>query len=138
MARERRRKINHRPGLRSRRRHHRRHRRLCLRNKMMNQPTRIFLSSIVAIAVASTASRAQQPAPAATQPTTQPTTQHANGGNGNGAPHITTAPGGGIVLNFKDASIDAVLDELSSVAGFIVVRVDKPEGRVTIESKKPV
>ncbi len=47
-------------------------------------------------------------------------------------------PGGGLVFNFKDVSIDSVLDELSSVAGFIVVKVDNPIGRVTMVSKQPV
>src|SRR4051812_19603239 len=69
----------------------------------------------------------------ASQPTTAPSslavrpTTAAHG--------ITTQPGGGILINFKDASIDSVLDELSSAAGFIVVKVVKPEGRVTLQSK---
>ena len=63
-----------------------------------------------------------QPLGAATRPTTTTT---------NGARNITTQPGGGMILNFKEASIDSVLDELSAAAGFIVVKVVKPEGRVT-------
>ena len=46
--------------------------------------------------------------------------------------------GKGILLNFKNASTDAVLDELSAAAGFIVVKEVKPEGRVTLVSKQPV
>jgi general secretion pathway protein D len=44
----------------------------------------------------------------------------------------------GITLNFKDASIDAVLDHLSEAAGFIVVKEAPAEGRVTLLSKQPV
>jgi general secretion pathway protein D len=52
--------------------------------------------------------------------------------------HISTTQGGGIMVNFKDANIDTVLDELSAVAGFIVVKEVKPEGKVTLVSKQPV
>ena len=43
-----------------------------------------------------------------------------------------------IALNFKDASLDAVLDQLSETAGFVVVKEAKAEGRVTLVSKQPV
>jgi general secretion pathway protein D len=67
---------------------------------------------------------------------TRPTTgAHANG---NGVHGVTTQPGGGLILNFKDASIESVLDELSATAGFIVVKIAKPEGRVTLVSKQVV
>lgn len=49
-----------------------------------------------------------------------------------------TRQNGGMLLNFVDASIDIILDELSSAAGFIVVKEIKPEGRVTLVSKQPV
>lgn len=63
--------------------------------------------------------------------TTQPTTaQRTSGG--------VTRQNGGMLLNFVDASIDIILDELSSAAGFIVVKEVKPEGRVTLVSKQPV
>src|SRR5687767_3807918 len=80
--------------------------------------------------------RAQQPAvtqPAATQPaaTTRP--------NGNATTRsITTQPGGGLKLNFVNADINAVLDELSAAAGFIVVKVVRPDGKVTLVSKDVV
>jgi general secretion pathway protein D len=76
----------------------------------------------------------------ATAPSTAPSTTafSATRPNGNGVHGVTTQPGGGLLLNFKDASIDAVLDELSSAAGFIVVKEVKPEGRVTLVSKQAV
>ena len=43
-----------------------------------------------------------------------------------------------ISLNFKDAPIDAVLDSLSSLAGFVVVKEAPLTGRVTVLSKQPV
>ena len=49
----------------------------------------------------------------------------------NGTQGIIRADGG-IILNFKDASIDAVLEQLSEVAGFIVVKETKPEVRTLL------
>jgi len=43
-----------------------------------------------------------------------------------------------ISFNFKDTSVDAVLDYLSDVAGFVVVKEATVSGRVTILSKQPV
>src|SRR5205085_3985495 len=37
-----------------------------------------------------------------------------------------------------DAAIDAVLEQLSEVAGFVVVKKIKPEGKVTLLSKQPI
>lgn len=73
---------------------------------------------------------ATQPSAPATAPATRPVNDGPKG--------IIVQPGGGLLLNFKDASIDSVLDELSAVAGFIVVKEVKPEGRVTLISKQPV
>ncbi|MGB7158164.1 MAG: type II secretion system secretin GspD [Tepidisphaeraceae bacterium] len=70
--------------------------------------------------------------------TTRPTTAPINARNANATTHVTTQPGGGLLLNFKDASIDIVLDELSAAAGFIVVKEVKPEGKVTLVSKQAV
>jgi general secretion pathway protein D len=79
----------------------------------------------------------QQSAPAAqaaqATSTTQPTPR-----NGNATTHVTTQPSGTLTLNFKDASIESILDELSAAAGFIVVKEVKPEGRVTLVSKQAV
>ena len=53
-------------------------------------------------------------------PATQPTTRLAiDAAQRRRAQGIIRADGG-IILNFKDASIDAVLEQLSEVAGFIV------------------
>ena len=43
-----------------------------------------------------------------------------------------------IRLNFKDASLDAVLQYLSDVAGFVVIRDVPVDGRVTLLSLQPV
>ena len=43
-----------------------------------------------------------------------------------------------ISLNFKDASVDAVLEYLSDIAGFVVVKESPVSGRVTMLSKQPV
>jgi general secretion pathway protein D len=72
-----------------------------------------------------------------TAPSSQPASRPATV-NGNGAHGVTTQPGGGMTLNFKEATIDSVLDELSSAAGFIVVKEVKPEGRVSLVSKQPI
>lgn len=45
---------------------------------------------------------------------------------------------GALLLNFRDASIDAVLDELSAAAGYIILKEVRPEGRVTLVSRQPV
>ncbi len=79
---------------------------------------------------------AQQAFPAATT-RLSPTTAPSNGTAG--GPLVASTQGGGLLLNFKDASIDAVLDQLSEVAGFIVVK-DSPRlpGRITLLSKQAV
>src|SRR5687767_6488127 len=80
-----------------------------------------------------------QATPATTQAaeatqTTQPATRAAANGQAGGI----VKQNGGLLLNFRDASIDVVLDELSAAAGFIVVKEVKPEGRVTLTSRQPV
>jgi len=44
----------------------------------------------------------------------------------------------GIVLNFKDATLDAVLEYLSEAAGFVVVKDAAVMGRVTVISQQPI
>lgn len=51
---------------------------------------------------------------------------------------VTRANGSMLRLNFQDASINTVLDELSAAAGFIVVKEVTPEGRVTLVSRQPI
>jgi len=64
---------------------------------------------------------ATEPPPAGA-PTTQPTT--------------ATAPAGkGLLLNFKDASLQAVLEYLSESAGLVILNGTDAEGRVTIMSR---
>lgn len=79
---------------------------------------------------------ADQDQPPATRATTQPSTATAPSRN-NGQSGIERRDGG-LVLNFRDASIDVVLDELSEAAGYIIVREAKPTGRVTLTSRQPV
>jgi general secretion pathway protein D len=62
-------------------------------------------------------------------PTTMPATQ----------PVGPWGPTSQISLNFKDASVDAVLDYLSAKAGFIIVKETSTiGGRITMVSKSPV
>ena len=49
-----------------------------------------------------------------------------------------TRQNGGLVFDFRGASINTVLDELSTAAGFIIVRQVEPEGTVTLTSRQPV
>jgi general secretion pathway protein D len=58
------------------------------------------------------------PSTAATSPATEPTTRAS--------------------LNFKDAPIDAVLDYLSEVAGYVIIREVPIDGRASVMSKRPV
>jgi general secretion pathway protein D len=43
-----------------------------------------------------------------------------------------------ITLNFHDAPIDTVLDHLSQVAGFVIVKEPTVDGRITVLSKQPI
>lgn len=67
-------------------------------------------------------------------------TSPASGRNGNGNGDLTgiERTNGGLILDFRDASINTVLDELSTAAGLIIVRQVEPEGRVTLTSRQPV
>lgn len=47
-------------------------------------------------------------------------------------------PEPGIILNFKDAPLDTILEYLSEVAGLVVVRETAVEGRITVISRKPI
>lgn len=63
-------------------------------------------------------------------PEVAPATQPGSGGG------ITTQPGGGLLINFQEAQITSVLDELSLKAGFVIVPLVTPVGRITIISKQ--
>src|SRR5437016_14440786 len=102
---------------------------------------RLLACSIALIAcccASASAQTAAPPPPPAARALPSPTTAPATAPAANHSGHVTTAPGGKLLINFRDASIDSVLDELSAVAGFIVIKIDKPEGRVTLVSKQPV
>ena len=43
-----------------------------------------------------------------------------------------------MLLNFKDASLDAVLEYLSEAAGLVVVKDSRLDGRITVMSRQPV
>jgi general secretion pathway protein D len=83
--------------------------------------------------------------PAATQPSTQPAARQVAQNvppstrpatrNGNGG---ARREGAGIALNFQNADINVVLDELSGVAGFKVLREVQPTGRINLTSQQPV
>src|ERR1700688_1755402 len=70
-------------------------------------------------------------------PPTEPATQPAATQPVTGQPP-PTEPASAISLNFKDASVDAVLDYLSEQAGFAVVKEQPVSGRITMVSKQPV
>ncbi len=86
------------------------------------------------------AALATQPAEPDTRPSaTQPATTNAATTTSPITTVPTTGPGKTLLnLNFKDASIDAVLDHLSEVAGFVVVKETAVSGRVTVISRRPV
>src|SRR5204862_7904519 len=104
---------------------------------MYKSRVNLVLTFAVSIMVVASESRAQTGP--STAPTTAPTATTRQNHNGN-MRGVTTQPGGGLLLNFRDASIDNVLDELSSAAGFIVVKEVKPDPgkRVTLVSKQAV
>jgi len=66
----------------------------------------------------------------AVAPSASPIQSSASGG--------VTSVGGGLMINFESAAIETVLNELSQVAGYVVVEQVKPEGRITIISRQPM
>ncbi|HSU67662.1 MAG TPA: type II secretion system secretin GspD, partial [Tepidisphaeraceae bacterium] len=73
-----------------------------------------------------------------------PTTEPTGNSFAPGVPTIVTPNDGHrppttqISFQFKDASIDAILDYLSQTAGFIVIKDAPVSGRVTVIAKQPV
>ena len=76
---------------------------------------------------------ATQPAFASTQPaaTTQPGAPEATGGG-------VILPGGKVLLNFRNASLDSVLSFLSEAGGLTVINDVKLEGRVNVLNRQPL
>jgi general secretion pathway protein D len=70
---------------------------------------------------------AATPAPAAMPPSAAPTVAAANAGGTNG-----------LLLNFRGAPLESVLDYLSDAAGFIIVLDTQVSGRVDLWSDQPV
>ncbi|HTL29608.1 MAG TPA: type II secretion system secretin GspD [Tepidisphaeraceae bacterium] len=93
----------------------------------------LAIAGVVPAASAQTTTQPTAAQAAGSQPTTAPSTRSGNTVHG-----VTSQPGGKLLINFQDANINTVLDELSTVAGFIIVKQVKPEGRVTIQSKQPI
>jgi len=62
----------------------------------------------------------------------------ASGQEPSAAAPAAAAAQGGIALNFKDASLDVVLEHLSETAGFVVVKDAAVDGRVSIVSRQPL
>lgn len=56
----------------------------------------------------------------------------------NGQPSGITASDAGLVLNFRDASLEMVLEHLSEEAGLIVLNSIELEGRVSVISRQPI
>ena len=78
-----------------------------------------------------TAATATAPATRTAATTTAPATQ----------PAIVAVyhPGAKFTLNFKDTSLDAVLDYMSQAAGFVIIKDTSPlDGRITVLSRQPV
>lgn len=78
------------------------------------------------------------PTPAQTLPPSTPAAPRNGAANGEQAEGAIRRANGGLILNFRDANIDVILDELSAEAGFIIVREIKPQGRVSLTSRQPV
>ena len=53
-------------------------------------------------------------------------------------PPSTGAAGGGILMNFQDAPLSAVLEHLSETAGFVIVQEAPVQGRVSILARQPL
>src|SRR3954452_12207630 len=104
---------------------------------LWHRARRLLGALTLSVAAASMAIAQEATPPPTTSPATQPGA--ARNGNGNGSTRPTTGPGTKIMMNFKDASIDAVLKHLSESAGYIIIKETATlEGRVTIDARMPV
>lgn len=104
----------------------------------------LAVAAVLAVALgqprAMLAQATSEAAPPATAPATAPSgiITPATRPNNNGERSVTTQPGGGLLLNFREATIDSVLDELSASAGFSIVKSVRTEGRVSLVAKQAV
>jgi general secretion pathway protein D len=89
---------------------------------------------------ANVASAQTAPAQTAPDPTIAPATQPSDAVVSSSSPVVmpSTQPTTMLTFNFKDASLDTVLDYLSQTAGFIVLKVHPATGRVTMFTRVPV
>jgi general secretion pathway protein D len=117
---------------------------------------RVFMRALkrCAVLLSSAALLAAEPLRLAAQEAAAPTTQPAPATAPSSQPSVTITlpprtdglalqsgnhvPTTQISFNFKDASVDAILDYLSQTAGFVVVKEQPITGRVTVLSKQPV
>lgn len=98
-------------------------------------PRRLMTAAVLATIVAAWPALAlAQTAPAPSGAATSPAPER----DGNGQTTGIERSNGGLILDFRDASINTVLDELSTAAGLIIVRQVEPQGRVTLTSRQPV
>lgn len=98
-------------------------------------PHRCMPAAALLMFAAATGAPAQPAAstqPAATQPA--PATQPSAEATGSG----TVLPGGKVLLNFRNASLDAVLAFLSEAGGLTVINDIKLEGRVNVLNRQPM
>ncbi|HEX4053964.1 MAG TPA: type II secretion system secretin GspD [Tepidisphaeraceae bacterium] len=96
-----------------------------------------FFAGSLAIAMIHPAwSRAQVATPGASNPGAQPSAD-AIAASGQ-VLEPTTQPTTRITFNFRDASIDAVLDYLSQTAGFTVIKLQPATGHVTMFTRTPI
>ncbi len=100
-------------------------------NNARTARSRTALAAAVAAVGLIAAPAFAQDAAADDAPATAPTRPGAGPGG-------VTRSNGGLVFDFRGASINTVLDELSTAAGFIIVRQVEPEGTVTLTSRQPV
>ena len=102
----------------------------------------LLLSLCCAAALAQEAATLPATAPASGPATTAATTTAATqSATTESATQSATSPmsvSKRVEFNFKDASVDAVLNYLSESLGFIVIKDSRIEGRVTITSRQPV
>jgi general secretion pathway protein D len=93
---------------------------------------------LVATALVASPAHAQDAAPATDQPAiAQPLDAGAPVTDPN-APPQPLMDGNGLLLNFSDAPLQAVLEYLSEQAGLIVINNTQVQGRITVVNRRPI